>query len=281
MTFQQTEDRSRIRRQRSELAIRLAMQSRWEEAVAANRSILALFPDDVDAWNRLGKALTELGRYAEARDAYRRALEHDPANTIAKKNLERLAKLGESAGAPVTPKTVDPQLFIEEIGKSGQTVLQHTDPNVLARMTAGDPVVLKRRDTQLIIETVQGEYVGQVEPRLGLRLAKLMAGGNQYAAAVTSIENGTVRIIIKETYQDPSQRGKPSFPTTLTEAVRPYIKEGLLRYGPEEEDEEVFEEVIDSIEDWEETPEAEASGPIRLSEVEEAEVAGEEEELEE
>lgn len=276
MTFQQTEDRARVQRQRSELAIRLAMQSKWDEAVTANQSILALFPDDVDAWNRLGKALTELGRYAEAREAYSHALEHDPTNSIARKNLDRLAKLGETAAAPVAPKQVDPQLFIEEIGKTGQTLLQHTDPKVLARMTAGEPVVLKRRDGQLIVENVLGEYVGQIEPRLGLRLAKLMEGGNQYAAAITSLEDSTVRIIIKEIYQHPSQAGKPSFPTTMVEGVRPYIRESLIRYGPEEEDEEIFDEIMDSVEDWEETPEAEATGEVHLSEVEEAEEPEEE-----
>ena len=45
-------------------AIALAMQGRWEEAVAANRAILELFPEDVDAYNRLGSALMELGEYA-------------------------------------------------------------------------------------------------------------------------------------------------------------------------------------------------------------------------
>jgi hypothetical protein len=277
MTYQQAEDRSRLRRQRSELAIRLAMQSKWDEAVAANRSILSLFPDDVDAWNRLGKALTELGRYGEAREAYGRALAIDPANSIAKKNLDRLSKLSEAEAAPVTQKSVDPQLFIEETGKSGQTVLVKTDPKVLARATAGDPVELKRRDNQLIVDTVAGEYLGEVEPRLALRLSRLMEGGNRYAAAVTSIEDSTARIIIKEIYQHPTQAGKPSFPTSLSEVVRPYTKESLLRYGPEEEDEEIFEEISDSVEDWEETPEAEAAGPLRLSDVEAAETIEEEE----
>ena len=35
------------------------------------------FPNEVDAYNRLGKALTELGRYADARDAYGRAVKLD------------------------------------------------------------------------------------------------------------------------------------------------------------------------------------------------------------
>jgi hypothetical protein len=277
MTYQQAEDRSRIRRQRSELAIRLAMQSRWEEAVQTNRSILAMFPDDVDAWNRLGKALTELGRYADAREAYGRALNEDPANSIAKKNLDRLAKLGDGESGPVTQKAVDPQLFIEETGKSGQTVLQRTDPKVLARATAGDAVELRRQDSHLLVENAAGEYLGEVEPRLALRLAKLMDGGNRYAAAVTSIEDSTARIIIKEVFQHPSQRGRPSFPTTLGEGVRPYTKDTLLRYGPDDEDDEVYDEIVENVDDWEESPDAEPASAIRLADVEAAEASDDDE----
>jgi len=94
------EERNRFKRQRTEQAIQLAMAGRWEEAVAVNRAILELFPTDVDTYNRLGKALTELGHYREAREAYQKGLEIDPSNMIAKKNLARLATLRE-AEAPV------------------------------------------------------------------------------------------------------------------------------------------------------------------------------------
>jgi len=73
MTFPE-ENSARFRRQRTELAITLATQSRWEEAVQANQDILKVFPQDVDALNRLGKASLELGRYADAREAYGKAV---------------------------------------------------------------------------------------------------------------------------------------------------------------------------------------------------------------
>ena len=57
------DDRTRLfRQQRTQHAIQLAMQGQWQEAAAVNRAIIAVFPNDVDAYNRLGKALTELGR---------------------------------------------------------------------------------------------------------------------------------------------------------------------------------------------------------------------------
>src|SRR5919112_450475 len=101
MSVFQSEDRLRLKRLRSEKAIQLAMQNRWDEAVELNRQMLELFPNDVDTYNRLGKALLELGRYSESREAYGNAARLDPTSTIANKNLQRLEKLiDEEAPAP-------------------------------------------------------------------------------------------------------------------------------------------------------------------------------------
>ena len=276
----QTEERARLRRQKADQAIQLALQSRWEEAAAVNRAILALYPSDVDAWNRLGKAQAELGHYQEARQAYSRALETDSTNSIARKNLARLAALGEAAPAPTEPKAqVDPQLFIEETGKTGVTTLHRVDQGVLARMTAGDRLKLRPEGNLLLAESTRGEYVGEVEPKLALRLLKLMEGGNQYAAALTSLANATGRVIIKETYQHPSQAGRPSFPSTGHEVVRPYIKESILKYGAEEE-EETSEEAEGATEEWEGETEAQ-EGDIRLHDYQRATESGDDDELEE
>ena len=77
------EERLRAKRHLTDRAIALAMASRWEDAARVNRELLGLFPDDVDSHNRLGKALTELGRLDEAREAYSRAAALDPTNVIA------------------------------------------------------------------------------------------------------------------------------------------------------------------------------------------------------
>jgi len=243
------DDRTRLfRQQRTQHAIQLAMQGQWQEAAAVNRAIIAVFPNDVDAYNRLGKALTELGRYSEAREAYGKTLELDPLNSIAQKNLARLASLGEGAAVQAEGgKKLSPQMFISETGKTGITVLTRPASDVAARMTAGDQVFLRRQNNTLLIESSQGEYLGEVEPRLGMRLIKLMEGGNQYAAAIATLSQDDVRVIIKETFQHPSQAGKPSFPPTTGEAFRPYTKEGLVRRDAEEE--ESFDEEEDA-EDW-------------------------------
>ncbi|TAK35275.1 MAG: tetratricopeptide repeat protein [Chloroflexota bacterium] len=254
MTQYQPEEKARLKRQLTEQAISLAMQSRWEEAVSANQTIIDVHPSDVDAYNRLGKAYTELGRYPDASAAYGRALEVDPNNSIAKKNLTRLSHLSQTrAEAPLAEK-VDPRLFIEEMGKTGFTELQHPAPrNVIAKMSAGDPVYLKPVGPQLEVANARGEYLGRIEPRLSLRLLNFMNHGNQYAAGITSLDDSNIRIIIKEVHQDPSMAGRVSFPPRGPEGIRPYIKDSLLRY--ELEDEELLDEGEYPEGHWEAEPE--------------------------
>ncbi len=90
------DERARIRKQLGEQAVKLAVSSRWDEAVTVNREALRLFGADADVLNRLAKALSEVGQISEARKAYSQSLEIDPANTIAKRNLDRLAAMKDT-----------------------------------------------------------------------------------------------------------------------------------------------------------------------------------------
>ena len=256
-----TDERARMRKQLAEQAINLAMQSRWDEAAQVNRSIISLDPKNVDAYNRLGKALAELGRYGEARAAYARTLELDSTNSIAKKNLSRLQAIGDTA-APVaeTRQKVDPDLFIEETGKTGVSQLQNPDGQALQRMTAGDLVILSQQDNQLAVTDPSGTYLGTVEPRLALRLINFMRTGNKYAAAIASVSptGDSGRVIIKETLQSPENAGKLSFPPTAPEGFRPYTREGLVKY--ELDDEEPDHEDTESTDEWDSTEETTEEG---------------------
>lgn len=262
MTYQ-TDDRARMRRQLSEQAINLAMQSKWEDAAQINRQILAIDPRNSDAYNRLGKALTELGRYGEARAAYSRTLEIDGANSIAKKNLSRLQALGDSAvPAAEGRQKVDPDLFIEETGKTGTTQLQNPDAEQLKLMTAGDLVVLAQQDSQLQVTDPAGTYLGTIEPRLALRLANFIKTGNQYAAAIASVNpaGDTARIIIKETLQSAENVGKLSFPPTAPDGFRAYTKDTLVRH--ELDDDDTDRDESDTDDTWEPSDDVEESGDI-------------------
>jgi tetratricopeptide (TPR) repeat protein len=240
---QEEEEKARLRQRLSKEAIDLALQGKWEEAEAINRDIIEKFPSDVEAYNRLGRALTELGDFDGAKEAYLKALELAPENAIAKKNLARLTSLSESmATLRSTPqkastskaqaRRVALDLFITEIGKAGVVNLHNVaSVNVLAKMGFGDQVHLKARKQHLIVTNEDGKHLGEVEPRQGLRLIKLMQGGNRYDAAILNVEDGKVQVLIKEVYHHPSQVGRPSFPVKATEHLRTRIKESLLRRG--------------------------------------------------
>ena len=248
----QPEERARQQRQLTEQAIRLALESKWEEAVAINRQLQGLFPRDLSTLNRLGKALSELGQYVDARQAYSEALEVDPTNNIARKNLDRLATLGDGVAAPrASHERMDPRLFIEETGKTGFTqLLDVASRQTLGLLTAGDQVYLGRDGTTLWVLNAEQERIGRVEPRLASRLLTFMEGGNQYAAGISELRDHDVRIIIRETFQHPSQFGKVSFPAKGGgEPVRAYTKESLVRHNDEEDEYNEDGEYVDDGDD--------------------------------
>jgi hypothetical protein len=280
MTFPtQAEDKTRIKRVRSDQAIQLAMQSRWQEAIAANRQIISAFPEDrpttAAAYNRLAKALSEVGKIKEARAAYQKTLELEPSNAIARKNLERLATAKAKAD-PDRAQQVDTSLFIEETGKSGVTRLKPTDMKTLATLSAGDEVALKVVGSRFTVETMAGEYIADVEPKLAIRLTRLVAGGNQYTAAVTGIDPDGIRVIIKETFQHPNQVGKLSFPAGKAgDVVRPYTRESLVRSDGDDDD-----DFADEAEDWADESESEPEVEPRETSLYEAAAAEEPDEVE-
>jgi hypothetical protein len=229
----------RLKQQRSKEAIDLAMQARWQDAVDVNKEIIALFPQDVETYNRLGRAYMELGQYTLAREAYSRSVELDPYNAIANRNLRRLNDLKESAGTTVETDRVEPQHFIEEIGKAGVvTLLEPAPKEKRAMMVAGDKVYLKVTGSTLMVENSRGEYMGKVEPRYAQRLIRLIHGGNQYSASVIKSTMDIMTIIIRETYQHPSQAGKLSFPPRGMEEFRSYGSDKLLKMESDDEEEE-------------------------------------------
>lgn len=232
------EEQARLMRQQSKNAIALAMEGRWREAVEANKAIIEGFPDDVDSFNRLGRAYMELGEYESASEAYTRAKQLDPHNNIAEKNLHRITHLIETGAKPEeNTSKVEPNVFIEETGKAGVVRLIHLAPTKdLARVDAGDIVNLKIADSNLVVENSRNEYLGLIEPRHSQRLIRLMDGGNRYSATVISVSDDNLAIIIRETYQHPSQLGQLSFPSKGINNVRPYVSDKLLRRRLEYDD---------------------------------------------
>ncbi|MDQ3689558.1 MAG: tetratricopeptide repeat protein [Chloroflexota bacterium] len=249
MTLGEADTTARQRRQLAEAAIAHATRGEWEEAVVANRQLLEFGPD-IDACNRLGKALAELGRNAEALAAYEQALEKDATNRIAQRNIERLRVL-MAAKRPTTngkarPEKAPVTLFIEETGKTGRArLINLAAPRVLAPLSPGDAIVLEVEGDELVA-SVAGAAIGSVEPRIATRLLKLIAAGNRYDAAITTVHEagGEVVVMVREVFSHPDNFGRVSFPTQGQSGagVRPYIKGTPLRYDDDDEVEEADED---------------------------------------
>jgi hypothetical protein len=242
-----TTEHLKPRSQYSEDAVQLAIQGKWDEAVKLNKFIIESFGADEETQNRLGKSLSELGKLKEAKASYEAALKLNPMNSIAKKNAARInALLHQKEGLKVGGTRVDLNLFVEEMGK---TVITNVDApanaDISSKVAAGDVAELKIEGDGILAETSRGVKVGSLEAKLARRLIKFMRGGNRYQAGVTSVDGNTVKLIVRETYQDPRFAGKPSFPMRRKREVefRPYAKESLLNrevetFSVDEEEEE-------------------------------------------
>ena len=240
----QSEEKSRLRRQLAEHAINLAMSGNWPEAVEVNRRLIEEIEPDVEAWNRLGKAYAQLGRIADARAAYGAALKIDASNTIAQRNLQRLAAIKEEAVPSGTAdgKRADAAFFIEETGKTVATSIFSDAPKeALARVTVGDMLDMRREGDVVAVTTRSGDRLGVLEGKLSARLIELQAGGNEYAVATVAVhpDKRELRVLVRELRQSPQLAGRVSFPAETTTGFRAYIKGSVIREERlDDEDEE-------------------------------------------
>ncbi len=125
MIYQQREERSKLGQQQSEEAVELAMRGCWEEAAVVNQGIIESTPGDVSAFNRLGKALFEMGEFHRAMEAYGNSLKLEPTNAIAIKNH---ARLRERLGITVESSS-------EVTGQARQPVSESvTEQNIVAEV---------------------------------------------------------------------------------------------------------------------------------------------------
>ena len=234
----------------AEEAVAFALESKWEDALGVNEQLVNKHGPDEDAYNRMGKALTELGRLPEAIDCYRKTLELNETNTIAQKNLHKLAvmsetkeRLGSAAAA-----AIDVDLFTEEPGKSALTILTPAKKAASVSVAPGDVVNLEPDDNKLNARTVKGVLLGQVDTKIARRLLMLIKTGNRYSAAVARVSDEQTEVMIREEYQSSENVRRSSFPVsagTKQSDFRPYAKESLL--SSRESDSPTLQEDEDTI----------------------------------
>lgn len=224
-------------------AVAAALEADWTRAHDLNAKILEAAPDDVDARNRLGRALMEQGKLDEAKTAFAEVLKAEPYNSIAIRGTQRLAQLAEHRSKTVTTTSkTQPRLFIEDMGKTGILRLINPAPaHILARYSAGAECELREQEGLLAVHARDGELLGFLEPKVGRRLIDLVRTGNQYVAAIVSNDQLNARVAIREVFQSPENASRISFPGHHRPAEtkeRAYIKGNFFRFGNEEDEEE-------------------------------------------
>jgi tetratricopeptide (TPR) repeat protein len=257
-----TDTRPKTRRQIVENARRAALDGKWEAAIQLDQEIIDRWPRDADAYNRLGRALLEYRRVGAAYDAYSSALKIDPANMIARRNLQRLElvrhrKGGEEVTLDQPRETIIPRTsaFIEEVGKTWVDELVNPAPmDELADVYSGEQLELSVEEGRLIVRRAGGQRVGEVEAKTAGRIIDLMSGGNRYEVFALGLSVASLRVILREVFRDPQQVGRLSFPRQIS-ATRAYLRERDLLRQRDESDFLMIDDDDDEIEEDETTAE--------------------------
>lgn len=250
------DERIRMRNRLVERAIEHAFNNRWQEAIDDNQRLLELGRDP-ETLNRLGKAYMEIGDYDQALTYYRETLALNQSNSVAQKNIAQLEYL-RNAGAANGGKRryADLQLFIVEGGKTALTALvDSAGPELLAQLTIGEQVDIQHDERRVWVTDSDGRVVGYLEPQLARRMQEMLAAGNRYVAVVAELDAGHAKVLIRETYLDPSQRDRVSFPGKLGGDIATFrtFREPTSRFDFESdellEEDMVEEEATDETEE--------------------------------
>jgi hypothetical protein len=276
------------RRQLIEEVRRAALDGDWATAIELNQGFLERFPRNAEAYNRLGRALIEVKRYSASYDAYSSALKIDPANMIARRNLQRLELLRHKHGGDehiegvganlVIPRT---NVFIEEVGKTWVDELVNPVPvDELAEVSPGEQLQLIIEGSRVAVAREDGQKLGEVEAKTAERLLELIAGGNRYEVYALGLSSSGIRVILREVFKDPRLAGKVSFPRQIS-YTRAYLRDrDQLRQRDEsdflfsdEDDDDVDEDESGTL-----TPDEDVSNEAEPDTFEEEPVVVEEEE---
>jgi hypothetical protein len=189
-------------------AIAAAKNSDWQSAVDTNLQIIQEDPKDVNALNRLGLAYLQLGNTKQAKETFKKTLEIDKTNNIAKKQLDRIS----SKQSAVTPSFTR-EYFIEEPGKTKIVELHRlAGKQVVDKLSSGENCKLVLKKRFISVETDQGVYIGALPEDLSFRLSKLISSANTYSCRVHSTSNNQCSVFLKELTRSKRNQDIHSFP---------------------------------------------------------------------
>ena len=225
-------------------AIAAAKAANWEEAVTVNLQILDQDPKNVGALNRMGIAYLQMSKKNKARDCFRKVIEIDKTNNIAKKQLVRI-KSKQNMVAP----TFHREHFIEEPGKTKIVDLHRlAGKEILGLVAVGQTCQLNLKKRFISVETEQGVYIGALPEDISFRLSKLIKTGNQYSCRLHSCNYNQCTVYLKEVYKSRRNSEIHSFPPNKAAGSMADIDDRFLL-----EDDDIPVQIVDHDNDNEKT----------------------------
>lgn len=199
-----------------DVAIKYALENKWEEAYRENLKLLEENPDDIDALNRTAYSLMRIGKFRRAKEYCQSVIAKDKTNPIALKNLKRLETLArrsfkkQEANGDAIMSIQD--VFIEEAGKTRTVELKNVaDKKTLSLLEPGEGVLLVIKRSKIFVQMPDKTFIGMLPDNIGMRMIPFINGGNEYSACVKASEDHSVTVFIRETKKASRFKNQPSF----------------------------------------------------------------------
>src|SRR6185312_9754418 len=118
-------------------------------------------------------------------------------------------------------------VFVEEVGKTFVTdLIRPTVDAILTQLAPADEVELRISGKNVSAHDQHGNLLGQLEPKIGQRMIRLIQSGNRFKAYIVALTGVTARIILREIYHDPDSEFPVAFQRQATVAApRPYLRD--------------------------------------------------------
>jgi len=235
-------------------ATQFALKGDWKKAISTNKEILSLNKHDVQALNRIGKAHLELGKLKESKKSYTKALQIDPLNTIARRNLKELEQMkdektlkGKVQNKSNLEKLVRNDILIQTAARSAEFIIDKPNSRVIKNLVPGTELLIKASDQGIEITNERKVVLGTIEPRSALRLKTCIDGGSQFEVIFKDFIGNSGVIQILEIYREPSVTLKTRFINSIIDDERSRILADVMLYSEDENSELGLEDNWESI----------------------------------
>ncbi|MDG1990101.1 MAG: tetratricopeptide repeat protein [Dehalococcoidia bacterium] len=222
-------------------ATQLALKGEWKKAITANKQILSINKADVPALNRIGKAQLELGKLKDSKNSYTKALQIDPLNTIARRNLKELEQMkdaktlqGKKQNTSNLEKLVRNEILIQTASRSAEFIIDKPNSRAIKNLVPGTELAIIVSTNGIEITNTRKVSLGTIEPRSSIRLKTCIDAGSKFEVIFKDNFEDTGIIQILEIHRDPSVVLETPFIHSIVESERSKILADVMLYSEDE-----------------------------------------------